>query len=98
MDLEDEVRELRSLVQQLREENGRLTRLLRLAPQETARAGPSQTGMFDRAPGMVDAGSSPEAKVALFHQLFLARPEVYARRWENRQTGKTGWMPAVRGS
>jgi hypothetical protein len=98
VDLDAEVRELRSLVQQLRVENGRLTGLLRLTPHETAAPGPSQTGIFDRAPGMVDLRSSPEAKVALFRQIFLARTEVYARRWENERTGKAGWMPAVRGS
>jgi hypothetical protein len=68
VDLQDEVRQLRSLVDRLREGNARLTQLLRLAPRESAAPGPSQTGMFDRAPGMVDARSSPDAKVALFQR------------------------------
>jgi hypothetical protein len=35
--------------------------------------------------------------VALFGALFAARTDVYAVRWENARTGKTGWLPAVRG-
>lgn len=96
-DLEDEVRQLRTLVERLRSENSRLTRLLELRPGEETAPRPSQTGIFDRDPGMVDARSAPEAKVALFHALFVARPDVYARRWENPRTGKSGWMPAVAG-
>jgi hypothetical protein len=29
--------------------------------------------------------------------VFAARPGVYAVRWANSRTGKSGWMPAVRG-
>ena len=43
------------------------------------------------------AGSPAPAKVAFFAALFGARTDVYAVRWENRRTGKAGWMPAVRG-
>lgn len=43
------------------------------------------------------AGSPPETKVAFFAALFAARTEVYATRWENRRTGRSGWLPAVRG-
>ncbi len=45
----------------------------------------------------VDTHSSPEAKVALFRNLFGGRNDVYAQRWENAKTGKSGWSPAVRG-
>ena len=51
LNLADEVRQLRSLVQQLREENARLSRLLKLAPEDKTSVGPSQTGFFERAPG-----------------------------------------------
>ena len=37
-------------------------------------------------------------KVAFFRALFAARTDVYAQRWENIRSGKSGWMPAVRGS
>jgi len=29
--------------------------------------------------------------------MFAARRDVYAVRWENARTGRSGWMPAVRG-
>jgi hypothetical protein len=32
-------------------------------------------------------------KVALFRSLFRGRPDVYARRWENARTGKSGYSP-----
>jgi hypothetical protein len=35
--------------------------------------------------------------VAFFGSLFAARTDVYATRWENRRTGRSGWLPAVRG-
>jgi superfamily II DNA or RNA helicase len=40
--------------------------------------------------------SSPEAKIALFHSLFRGREDVYARRFESRRTGKTGYQPVCR--
>jgi superfamily II DNA or RNA helicase len=56
-----------------------------------------QTGIFDRQPGPVHAGSPAATKVAFFSVLFAARPDVYALRWENTRTGRAGWVPAVRG-
>ena len=45
----------------------------------------------------VDRHSSTEDKVALFRSLFVGRDDVYALRWENKRSGKSGWSPAVRG-
>ena len=84
-------------LEQLRAENARLLRLLKLTRRETAPPGPAQSGLFEAPPGLVHAGSPPEAKVALFGALFAARTDVYAVRWENARTGKAGWLPAVRG-
>ena len=33
-------------------------------------------------------------KVSLFRSLFRGRPDVFARRWENPKTGKSGYSPA----
>jgi hypothetical protein len=41
--------------------------------------------------------SPQEAKVAFFGALFAARTDVYAVRYDNQRTGKSGWVPAVRG-
>jgi len=84
-------------LEELRRENARLRKLLRLTDQEAAPANPMQAAWFDRAPGQVDASSSPADKVAFYAALFAARTDVYAVRWENQRTGKSGWMPAVAG-
>src|SRR5438132_13476566 len=54
---------LRAEVDQLRAENARLQRLLDLRPAEARPPGPTQTGIFDSAPGAVHNGSSPEKKI-----------------------------------
>jgi len=84
-------------IARLRSENARLLRLLDLTPSQARPPGPTQTGIFDGPPAMVDVSSSPGAKVAFFASLFAARTDVYALRWENARTGRSGWMPAVRG-
>ena len=72
-------------------------RMLELTPELARPAGPSQTAIFEAAPGAVHAGSSPASKVAFYSTLFAARTDVYATRWENARSGKSGWMPAVKG-
>ena len=42
----------------------------------------------------VDRLSPSEAKIALFRALFRGREDVYARRFENLRTGKSGYSPA----
>lgn len=42
----------------------------------------------------VDRLSPPEVKIALFRSLFRGREDVYASRFENRRTGKSGSSPA----
>jgi hypothetical protein len=82
---------------ELRAENARLLRLLKLTQREAAPPGPAQAGFFEAPPGPVHAGSPAEAKVALFSALFAARTDIYAVRWENARAGRAGWLPAVRG-
>ena len=95
--LDAELAALQDQVKQLRAENARLLRLLELKSQQARPPGPAQAGMFDAPPGAVHAGSPPAAKVTFFGALFAARTDVYAVRWENARSGKSGWMPAVRG-
>jgi hypothetical protein len=95
--LDAELAALRDQVTHLRAENARLLRLLELTPRQARPPGPDQTGIFGTAPGAVHAGSPPAQKVAFFGALFSARTDVYAIRWENARSGKSGWMPAVRG-
>ena len=44
--------------------------------------------------GLVNRASLAEAKIALFRSLFRGRDDVYARRFESRKTGKSGYAPA----
>jgi hypothetical protein len=82
---------------ELRQENIRLTRLLKLTEGEAQPIKGSQAAWFDQEPGSVTSESAPDAKVAFFSALFGARPDVYAVPWENTRAGKAGWMPAVAG-
>ena len=42
----------------------------------------------------VNHRSSAQAKIALFRSLFRGRDDVYARRFESRKTGRSGYAPA----
>ena len=95
--MEAELAALRAEVRRLRAENTRLEAVLRLTPAESGAPGPTQTAVAVPRRGMVGADSPPGEKVAFFAELFAARRDVYAVRWENRRLGKAGWMPAVAG-
>ena len=45
----------------------------------------------------VSEDSTLKEKVGLLRSLFGGRSDVYAQRWENQRTNKSGWSPAVRG-
>ncbi|MHB8463526.1 MAG: TOTE conflict system archaeo-eukaryotic primase domain-containing protein [Acidimicrobiales bacterium] len=88
----------------LRKENVRLRGLLGLddrAARERTTAWTPTLFARDESPTpvavKVDRSSPTEDKIALFAALFSGRDDVYALRWENERTGKTGWGPAVRG-
>ncbi len=49
---------------------------------------------MNRQHPLVDRHSSPEDKIALFRSLFRGRDDVYARRFDNRRTGKSGYATA----
>jgi len=42
----------------------------------------------------LDYRSTPEAKIECFRSLFRGRADVYARRFENSRTGRSGYSPA----
>ncbi len=81
----------------LKAENARLLRLLEMTPQQARPPAATQTGLFLQRPGPVSASSSGSDKVRFFRTLFAARPDIYATRWENTRTGRSGWVPAVAG-
>jgi hypothetical protein len=43
--------------------------------------------------GRVTNQSSEEQKIRLFRSLFRGREDIYARRFESRKTGKSGYQP-----
>jgi len=40
--------------------------------------------------------SSPETKITLFRSMFKGREDVYAKRFESKKTGKSGYQPVCR--
>ncbi len=40
--------------------------------------------------------SSPENKITLFRSMFKGREDVYAKRFESKKTGKSGYQPVCR--
>lgn len=82
-------------LERLREENARLSRLLEIRGSTAPAA--EQPAIPVRRPGMVTIDSSKEDKLALYADLFRARRDVHAVRWENQRTGQKGWSPAVAG-
>lgn len=76
--VESDLRQLQAEVARLRVENARLLRLLALTADEARPSRPTQTAIFEAAPGSVHAGSAPAAKVAFYAAMFGARTDVYA--------------------
>ena len=44
--------------------------------------------------GAVTNQSEASEKIALFRSLFRGREDVFAQRWENARSGKSGYAPA----
>jgi len=87
-------------VEALRAENARLRGLLNLdARDDDGHRHAWAPTLFTQPPTtpVLDSTASPEDKLALMRSLFGARTDVFALRWENASSGKSGWSPAVRG-
>ncbi len=82
----------------LQEENARLRAELGLPAHGTFphdRPGVSEAKVnFERLRTPVTNSSPPEAKVALFRNLFRGREDVFPIRWETRRGGRCGYSPA----
>jgi hypothetical protein len=94
-DIQHGLDETPSELEQLRAENERLRTLLALA-QNTRRIidDDHREARESRLPQPAP-GASAADKVALVGQLFRGRIDVYALRWENARTGKSGYVPAT---
>lgn len=91
--------DLETELEHLRAENRRLREMLGLDHRSPSPVSPPAVRLFDDAARLpeVTVESAPHAKLELFRALFSGREDVYALRWENERTGKSGWSPAVRG-
>jgi len=85
----DEVDSLRARLTELEAERGTLIeRLERLRGRQS---------LGDESPAAgvpITVESSAAEKIALFRRLFSGRTDVFPVRWENRNTGKSGYAPA----
>jgi hypothetical protein len=59
---------------------------------EEAQRGQEKIG--GRGDSPMTANSTAAEKITLFRRLFAGRPDVFPVRWENRNTGKSGYAPA----
>ena len=97
----DELASALAEIESLRAENERLRGLLGLGRDREAEPPVAwEPTLF--APAVlprpaVDRRSSPDDKIGLFRSLFAGRDDVYAVRWQNDRSGKSGWSPAVVG-
>ena len=87
-------------VEELRAENARLRGLLGLDGRDPDAHSMAWTPTLFNQPtemSTFDAAAPLATKLALLRSLFGARSEVFATRWENATSAKSGWSPAVRG-
>lgn len=88
--------------QRLQEENKQLRVRLGLSAQPSLQRVPpadSSQQLFIQSVSLpsVNEHSSLDQKISLFRMLFRGREDVYPVLWENKQTGRKGYAPAVKG-
>jgi superfamily II DNA or RNA helicase len=94
-DLQQRLDEAQSELERLRAENERLRTLLALAQGTQAVVNAAKGDRRKQShPG---SAASAAEKVALIRGLFRGREDVFALRWENLRTGKSGYVPATAG-
>ena len=90
----------RAEIARLKEENERLRSAGPDAITSAAHRSQRAPRLFlpaEEAPVRVDGSSSPQEKIRLFRSFFAGRADVYAQRWENPSTKKSGWSPVTAG-
>ncbi len=90
-------------VERLRKENRRLRTQLEIATSEPPGNTPEDKKIVEKTPceesvaqnfkSVVDNTSDSSAKIHLFMSLFKGRSDVYAKRWENKKKGISGYSP-----
>lgn len=85
-------------IARLQEENERLRPARPEVSSSSAHRSQRAPTLFvpvEEAPVRVDGNSPRENKIGLFRSLFSGRTDVYAQRWENPSTKKSGWSPVA---
>jgi superfamily II DNA or RNA helicase len=90
-------------VERLRKENSRLRAQLEATASKSPGKTPEETKIAEKTPcsqsiapnfkTVVDNSSDTCAKIHLFMSLFRGRSDVYAKRWENKNKGISGYSP-----
>ena len=96
--LQDELVAATAEIARLRDENERLRSARPAVATALAHRSQRAPRLFpsaEEAPVGVDGSSPPEDKIRLFRSLFAGRADVYAQRWENPSTKKSGWSPVT---
>lgn len=99
-DVDGRLAESLALIEELSAENARLRGLLGLDERPTdAHAIAWEPMLFTASAKLptLDSTAPLSERLTVLRSLFGARDDVYATRWENASTGKSGWSPAVRG-
>jgi len=89
-----------SEIEALRSENIRLRGLLGLEKRQHdghKRAWAPTLLLQPASATPIDATAPMEKRLALLRSLFGARSDLFALRWEDASSGRSGWSPAVRG-
>jgi superfamily II DNA or RNA helicase len=100
--LQNQLAAVLSECQRLQEENTQLRARLGLSAQPSLlRVSPADSSqqLFIQSVSLpsVNEHSSLDQKIALFRMLFRGREDVYPILWENKQTGRKGYAPVVKG-
>ncbi len=64
-----------------------------LSESESGTATPDENATIGVPISNIDGKSDSILKIALFMSLFRGRTDVYAKRWENKKTGASGYSP-----
>ena len=89
--------DLEGEVARLRQENAELRQRLGMAVAESQASYATEAPELALAappPPQVTNASPVQDKIKLFRSLFRGREDVFAVRWTNERTGKSGYMPA----
>ena len=90
--------ELISLIMQLSEEEivvkeSLESKLSLTSSFDNSNSGKSDFNLSSDNENLVSRTSSPQEKINLFKSLFVGRQDVFALRWQNSKSGKSGYSP-----